>query len=541
MQSVEQEAKTFGAVNYVDSFFSNIPVDTRLNKVDYKTIRPSANDLTGTTFTLEGQQYPNCYLIGKTLLSLDVVIKNAVSGALPDAGETVAGSNNMLNSLFKTVNLIINDRQVEGTNEYHHYTSYIQTLLTYPDTTQKSWLMSSGFAKDVGEFNVKTNTGLQQRSAYFRKDMAMSGAYSNEGAHLIGYLMHPMHGVEKPLPPVTRVQFILIRTPDNVFIQRGETSGIDYKVEITNMTLHVPIVSLTESIGKELQLRHAREPIIYHYRNWVVTKVIIPSAPEWSSHQLFSDGRNPVRVYMCIVNDVSFAGSQTTSPFQFKRKWSVETKPVAQINPNKSKNSEEIENERYLHLSNQVSSILNVLAGMSNQSTSAACSSNQDHPGLVSTIVNKTAAYLTASVSSQSNSDESNQNSALLPAPNQIPDPTPAPEPNPTPAPTPAPMIVGAMETFHLTKFDLLVDETPFDGLSAASNQTENHCTNDFLRLFATNQQLGTLFSAPISYQDFIGGYHIVGFDLSSTGDGGCDAFVSPRVRLGNLILKLSL
>ena len=65
------------------------------------------------------------------------------------------------------------------------------------------------------------------------------------------------------------------------------------------------------------------------------------------------------------------------------------------------------------------------------------------------------------------------------------------------------------------------------------SIQTEDECMHDFLRLFQTDQQLNSLFSNGINYEQFRHGFHIVAYDLTSGMDAGTEAFSSPSVRVG--------
>lgn len=50
---------------------------------------------------------------------------------------------------------------------------------------------------------------------------------------------------------------------------------------------------------------------------------------------------------------------------------------------------------------------------------------------------------------------------------------------------------------------------------------------------------LDGLYSNGIQYEEFLNGSHIVGFDLTTSGDGGSTAFVNPNVRIGELRLAL--
>ncbi len=72
------------------------------------------------------------------------------------------------------------------------------------------------------------------------------------------------------------------------------------------------------------------------------------------------------------------------------------------------------------------------------------------------------------------------------------------------------------------------------------SEQTEDECLHDFLRLNSTNQMVNSLFSNSISYDAFRQGYFIGAWDLTTSQDGGGLSFVSPSIRIGNVLYLLN-
>ena len=57
---------------------------------------------------------------------------------------------------------------------------------------------------------------------------------------------------------------------------------------------------------------------------------------------------------------------------------------------------------------------------------------------------------------------------------------------------------------------------------------------NDYLRLLQVNQMNDQLYTNGIPYSAFtLGGFHIVGYDLTSALDGGSQSLSNPTVRVG--------
>ena len=71
------------------------------------------------------------------------------------------------------------------------------------------------------------------------------------------------------------------------------------------------------------------------------------------------------------------------------------------------------------------------------------------------------------------------------------------------------------------------------------SEQTSDQAVHDFLRLYSTNQMANSLFTNHITYDDFLSGFHVVAYDLTSAQDSGSTAFTSPSVRVGKYFSQI--
>lgn len=96
------------------------------------------------------------------------------------------------------------------------------------------------------------------------------------------------------------------------------------------------------------------------------------------------------------------------------------------------------------------------------------------------------------------------------------------------------PKLKGAETTFHLTNISLSINGTDLDQLTA--DQTLTHAFVDFLRFNTSNCFLNSLESNGIAYKDYMEGFFIAGFDLSTSAESG-DPYYTPTVRVGQLRL----
>ena len=137
----EREVNTQPAVNYTDNFFNALPIDARFNKVELHKFEPTSGgveDAPAIRFHLEKREAPQCYLISKTLLQLDLTITKADGTTLPSTAQNVAGVNNTMHSLFSEISTSINGQNISGSKLMYHYKAYLGTLLTFASKVKNS-------------------------------------------------------------------------------------------------------------------------------------------------------------------------------------------------------------------------------------------------------------------------------------------------------------------------------------------------------------------------------------------------------------------
>jgi hypothetical protein len=96
MNSLEIEPETILAQNYVHSFFSKLPADGTKYRTEYSRFIPATGFKERTssiTFIIPPLDPPFAYEIGRILISVKIVIKNAATDALPAATDQVCGGN----------------------------------------------------------------------------------------------------------------------------------------------------------------------------------------------------------------------------------------------------------------------------------------------------------------------------------------------------------------------------------------------------------------------------------------------------------------
>jgi hypothetical protein len=327
----EREVNTQPAVNYTDNFFNALPVDARFNKVELLKFEPTSGgveDAPAIRFHLEKREAPQCYLISKTLLQLDLTITKADGASLPTTGLTVAGVNNTLHSLFSEVSTSINGQNISGSKLMYNYKAYLGTLLTFDSEVKNSTLQMQGWAndkaRDMGA--TATNSGFSLRSQFMREDDIISNPYRADGCTFIGKLYHELHTCDKPLPPHTSVDFYFTREKSEFSLMSRADDSEKYKAVVKNIKIFVPVAWLSEPMYKEIQVRFAKQTMKYHFRRWsILTFGIGMNKRETVSESIFGESENPTRIFFAIVESKSQKGDIHTNPYDFGRKWGYTT------------------------------------------------------------------------------------------------------------------------------------------------------------------------------------------------------------------------
>jgi len=166
-------------------------VDASKFQVRWQQVLPSTGfkEQTETVvFDFPPLDYPYSYEISDLLLSVKFNILNT-DDTLPAKTDTVVGINNMLHSLFKTVNLKLNGESVTSSPDFYYLKSYLENLMTFERSVKTSWLQSSGYGEDNPGvlWHATTGPGYQNRALHFRSKLLETSDWSKEGKNCINY------------------------------------------------------------------------------------------------------------------------------------------------------------------------------------------------------------------------------------------------------------------------------------------------------------------------------------------------------------------
>ena len=150
MEAQLNQAGTYAAQNYADSFFRQLPTDSRFLQVSFQKFPPNTSiDVENIQFVLNRFEAANVYQIQNTHLELQIVILKKKDNSVPDTNKNVAPVNNFLHSAFESVTLKINDQPITKSASNYPYKAYITSTLTYPSFVKVAQLQTEGYYPDI--------------------------------------------------------------------------------------------------------------------------------------------------------------------------------------------------------------------------------------------------------------------------------------------------------------------------------------------------------------------------------------------------------
>ena len=209
MEAQLTQAGTYAAQNYADSFFRQLPTDSRFLQVSFQKFPPNSSiDAETIQFVLNRFEAANVYQIQNTHLEVQLVILKTKDNSVPDTNKNVAPVNNFLHSAFESVTLKINDQPITKSASNYPYKAYITNTLSYPSFVKVAQLQTEGYYPDIaGHMDTSTNnSGFTERNQLFRKENKSSNAYEPEGVRLFGKLQLDLLACQSGLVPGTKVE-----------------------------------------------------------------------------------------------------------------------------------------------------------------------------------------------------------------------------------------------------------------------------------------------------------------------------------------------
>ena len=248
--------------------------------------------------------------LNQSFLYLKVKVTKADGTNLEDDTSTSV-VNNLLHSLFTSIDLYLNNKLVTSNSDTYPYRAYIEHLLSYNTSSKDTQLRAmSLWAEDTaGHMQANThdgaNVGLKTRR---------SRIHESRVCELAGRLHLDIALQEKYLPNGIEMRLRLNKT-SNAFHMFGQAEG---KLHILQASMNVRTVQLLPVVANDLNREIAMHNMKIPIRRVEVKTFTIPVGLRSKIEDHLFQGQLPKRLIIGMVRNSHMNGEFTSNPFDFQ-------------------------------------------------------------------------------------------------------------------------------------------------------------------------------------------------------------------------------
>lgn len=294
------------------SFFDGEPIQNDIIKTEKLSYNPVTTvDAPQIEFFIPS--CPDAYRnLNNTYLRLLLTIpKVKKADNTEETGATVV--NNIIASLFKTLNVYFNNTLVSSSENTYAYRAYLEKLLNYGKESAETNLQASGWFLDTGDFdqrNEDTNLGYKARLNMLtnNKKLEVYGKLSGDVFNLKKYLLN---GVD------IRVQ-LTKNNPAFYMLGDGEELRSDVKIESAELFVENCYVNPGLLLANEKLLEKHRA-VNYHMKRLIVRSFTLNKDVHTISINNAIIGNLPSMIIFGMVKNDAFSGVRSLNPFNFQR------------------------------------------------------------------------------------------------------------------------------------------------------------------------------------------------------------------------------
>lgn len=298
--------------------FSSLDADPTVKNGRTVTLRPLSENVLGPfQFHLEPQGTDQ-YLQLKSIRLTGLAEIRSNDGLPVPASVNLGGVNLFPASLFKAIEVYVNDTLITDlSSALSPYQNYIQTILSYNESAQKTHLRGQLFLMDqAAQFdNLKLssddgadiNNGFKKRSALFR------------GSKPVDFYIPLSSDIlqsDRLLHPSASLKIRLLRNVDSFSIMSDADET--FKVHLLNLRMHAHYVELHEAIVKKHNVTLLRQPAHYPITRTVMREYNLPSGTTSKYISQLFTGKLPKSIVIGLVSAKAFHGDQKLNPFNFQ-------------------------------------------------------------------------------------------------------------------------------------------------------------------------------------------------------------------------------
>lgn len=293
------------------NFIHNMPIsveDTQVERIE-GFIRPTGGVAGGGPYEIIIPPVHDAYLmLGTIALYVKARVVNADGTAIGNRNAAIVAPINALGiTMWEHIETHLNDYPINsGSATNAHYKAYIETLLSYDETSKESHLRAQMYAQDtVGEFGEMAidgaNAGFDTRSKY----VAQSQIFDMMGPIAVDFLR-----ADKHLAPGNKLSFRFHKARD-AFLLNCPLNDPGYKLELLDIRLYYQRVRLRESIPSPTMER-------YLYNKTELKRFPVPAGMTSYFLNFHTAGKMPKSIIIGQVSTAAAEGQYGENPLHFQ-------------------------------------------------------------------------------------------------------------------------------------------------------------------------------------------------------------------------------
>ena len=295
------------------ALFQNPSVDTTINHREWIEFRPTAQISRGSALEFNVSGKTTDYIdLKNTRLALKIRLMKGTNAVI--ATNKVALANIPLQTLWRQVDVEIQQQLISSSGTSYPYKAYLDVLLNYGSDAKSTQFQSQLFHRDISESmdeaypDTGSNTGLAIRWQYTKT----GGVVDLEGPLYVDICQQ-----NRFLLNGLQINFRLWPHVEAFRLMSAEENA-DYHVDIVDACLKVCCVKVAPSV----QLAHAevlkKHPALYPFNRSVVKTYSVPKGFFDLCIDDIFQGEVPSKLVIGLVSSEAYSGNFTKNPFNFK-------------------------------------------------------------------------------------------------------------------------------------------------------------------------------------------------------------------------------
>ena len=233
--------------------------------------------------------------------------------------DLVFPSNYLIGTLFKELEITLNNYKISQASSLYAYRAIFETLLNYGDDLDQSWLQMAMYYPDKEDFdflhkdmldpnNVSANTGAQKRCLLTKQSKQFE---------IIGKLHHELFHQPKLLPSHSELRIKLDRNDSRFFLMAKATDQ-KYSLQIDEAIFYACKKQVAKSIVERHEKLLLTKPLKFPLRRITMRHFVRATGLTDISEQNLYTGFIPRRVVIGIVTSDRFNDDYKKNPLYFE-------------------------------------------------------------------------------------------------------------------------------------------------------------------------------------------------------------------------------